>query len=173
MATPASSSKVSMVDELITEFKHIDDEILGTRFQRPLDTINLKEKLRTIHQRALRLKMSYIDDVFYDDSHHSKHDHDAPVQLDRLLTLIDTAQQFLDSELQSDQFKTMRRLTLVTTICLPLTIITGFFGMNFQFMGIDKGSSGILRDARAPTILFSASLGSVIIIVILFRLNII
>ena len=38
------------------------------------------------------------------------------------------------SQIDIMQNKTMRVLTLVTTIFMPLTLITGWFGMNFKFM---------------------------------------
>ena len=167
-----TATEKSLVDKLIVDFKTVDDMILNTRFNKSFDTIRLKHKLRGIHQRALRLHMSYLDDVFYVDNYHSKHDKDAMSQLEKLLVLINTAREFLDSELKMDQFKTMRRLTFVSTLCLPLSIITGFFGMNFRFMGIDQGSSGMLRSRTAPYLLFSVLAASVISIVLLFKFNV-
>ncbi len=38
------------------------------------------------------------------------------------------------SQIDIMQNKTMRALTLVTTIFMPLTLITGWYGMNFKFM---------------------------------------
>lgn len=35
--------------------------------------------------------------------------------------------------------KTRRRLTLVTVIFLPLSLLTGYFGMNFDDMWIHDG----------------------------------
>ncbi|KAH7104853.1 hypothetical protein BKA62DRAFT_427616 [Auriculariales sp. MPI-PUGE-AT-0066] len=40
--------------------------------------------------------------------------------------------------------ETMRRLTLVTIICLPLTLLTGYFGMNFATMWSVQNNSDLL-----------------------------
>jgi hypothetical protein len=40
--------------------------------------------------------------------------------------------------------ETMRRLTLVTIVCLPLTLFTGYFGMNFEPMWSVNHNSDIL-----------------------------
>jgi len=43
-----------------------------------------------------------------------------------------------------DMNQVMRRLTLVTIICLPLTLFTGYFGMNFEAMWSVKGHTDLL-----------------------------
>ena len=47
-------------------------------------------------------------------------------------------------------------LTLVATIFLPLSFITGFFGMNFKSMGVPSLKNGIftIKDASEKIILF-------------------
>lgn len=40
--------------------------------------------------------------------------------------------------------KVMRRLTLATIIFLPLTLLTGYFGMNFQRMWSLEGHSDVV-----------------------------
>jgi Mg2+ and Co2+ transporter CorA len=37
----------------------------------------------------------------------------------------------------------MRTLTALTAIFLPLNLITGFFGMNFEFLPLIHDSSGV------------------------------
>lgn len=55
-------------------------------------------------------------------------------QLDRAVDRIDAASQALSNALQVKLNETSYRLTIVATIFLPLTFITGFFGMNFGWM---------------------------------------
>ncbi|KAI8980569.1 hypothetical protein BD414DRAFT_492607 [Trametes punicea] len=64
------------------------------------------------------------------------HDH-----MEYILTSLDTIAGITDNlinytfNMASYQMnETMRRLTLATIICLPLTLLTGYFGMNFDFM---------------------------------------
>jgi magnesium transporter len=55
-------------------------------------------------------------------------------QLDRAVERIDAAREALSDALQSQLNETTYRLTLVATIFLPLSFITGFFGMNFAWL---------------------------------------
>jgi magnesium transporter len=55
-------------------------------------------------------------------------------QLDRVIDGIDAASHGLSSALEVQLNATTYRLTIVATIFLPLTLLTGFFGMNFDWM---------------------------------------
>jgi magnesium transporter len=55
-------------------------------------------------------------------------------QLDRVVEGIDAASQSLSSLVELGINETSYRLTVVATIFLPLTFITGFFGMNFTWL---------------------------------------
>jgi magnesium transporter len=55
-------------------------------------------------------------------------------QLDRTVDRIDAASGALTNALQVKLNETTYRLTVVATIFLPLTFITGFFGMNFGWL---------------------------------------
>lgn len=61
-------------------------------------------------------------------------------QLDRIIEGIDAASQGLSSAVEVQLNETSYRLTILATIFLPLTLITGFFGMNFGWM-VDEVSS--------------------------------
>ena len=55
-------------------------------------------------------------------------------QLDRTVDRIDAASGALSNLLQVKLNETSYRLTVVATVFLPLTFITGFFGMNFGWL---------------------------------------
>jgi magnesium transporter len=55
-------------------------------------------------------------------------------QLDRAVERIDAAREALADALQAQLNETTYRLTIVATIFLPLTFVTGFFGMNFGWL---------------------------------------
>jgi magnesium transporter len=62
-------------------------------------------------------------------------------ELDRIIDGIDAASGGLSSALEVQLNQTTYRLTMVATIFLPLTFLTGFFGMNFGWM-VDHVDSG-------------------------------
>jgi magnesium transporter len=50
------------------------------------------------------------------------------------LTRLAAALELLNSTVSNRMNEVMERLTIVATIFLPLTVVTGFFGMNFEWM---------------------------------------
>jgi magnesium transporter len=83
-------------------------------------------------------------------------------QLDRTVDRIDAASQALSNALQVKLNETSYRLTIVATIFLPLSFITGFFGMNFGWMVGEIGSAaafwllGVGSMVALPAALFLA-----------------
>ena len=63
-------------------------------------------------------------------------------QLRHAVTRVDAASQALSNALQVKINETSYRLTVVATIFLPLTLIVGFFGMNFDWMVRELDSAG-------------------------------
>lgn len=136
------------LQDLIFDFEQIDRMILESELTSSAVLV-AKKYVHTLYRNALRLKLSYQDDAFYK----STRAHNDQVRIDQMIEALKTAMSLLDSRVSSDQYENVRRLSTISTICLPLSIITGFFGMNFAFMGIDPKSSGILRMKGAPWIL--------------------
>ena len=156
------------VSELIKDFQVIDNTILSWTL---IDTKNLtplRSDLNNIKRKALRLKLSFQDDTFYDDGHHKTN----LAVVEHLLENIKTAEDFISNARMDAQNRSIRTLSLISTICLPLSILTGFFGMNFGFMGIDPGTSGILRWKYAQWMLWTMVAGVVIVVQIAFHTKI-
>ncbi len=67
---------------------------------------------------------------------------------DHLVRLVETVETQRDltsnamdaylSQVSNNLNDVMRRLTVITTIGMPLTVLTGFFGMNFQHLPFDR-----------------------------------
>ena len=55
-------------------------------------------------------------------------------QIDSLRDLLSSAQDVYMSTVSNRLNGTMKQLTVITTVFLPLTFLTGFFGMNFEYM---------------------------------------
>jgi magnesium transporter len=75
-------------------------------------------------------------------------------QLNRLIDAIDAGSDSLAKLIDLRLNETMYRLTVVATIFLPLTFITGFFGMNFGWMvgRIDTAVAFVLLGLGGPAL---------------------
>ena len=157
----------STIMGLLAKFKHVDDMILQWESFTPSaqDVVSMRKTLHDVKKKALQIKLSFQDDAFYHDKGHTTNLR----AVDTLLANIETAEKFLDSSQIDAQSMSIRRLTMVSTFCLPLSIITGFFGMNFAFMGIDPDSSGILRWKHAQLFLWTLLIFIILIVYMAFR----
>ena len=70
--------------------------------------------------------------------------------------------------LQKNKKKAIDTLTIVNTIFLPLSLITGYFGMNFKSMGTPTHGKGILTINNSHNFVFILFFTSISIIVFLF-----
>lgn len=148
---------------LTRKFREIDEAILAWDTLEPNVTkiAGLRSRLHHVKRQGLRLKLSFQDDTFYG----GKDDHAVTlVAVNAFLASVETAEKFLDSSQIDAQAIGIRRLSLISTLCLPLGLVTGFFGMNFAFMGMEPGSTGVLRWRYAPLFLWTI-VGSIVVAV--------
>jgi Mg2+ and Co2+ transporter CorA len=64
------------------------------------------------------------------------------------------------------QTKSMRILTTINMVALPLAVITGYFGMNFKSMGNPTHSKGILASLHGQKLVFVLFVISTIVMII-------
>lgn len=95
----------------------------------------------------------------------------------RRLKVIDRNLKFLDkyynNVMQVKQKQSIDSLTLITLIFLPLSFITGYFGMNFKAMGSPAMKSGIFSWKKGEHFVFALFLFSIITILVLVKLGVI
>jgi magnesium transporter len=109
---------------------------MQTLFRLKRDLVELRRRvapLRDVMQRLDSLEVSLVEravEVYFRDLHDD---------VLRIIELLDTYRDILSSALDlhlstvnNRLGEIMKRLTVVATVFMPLTFITGFFGMNFQ-----------------------------------------
>jgi magnesium transporter len=85
---------------------------------------------RSLFER-IGLEITRIEGLGADEERYFEH---IAVQLNRLVDAIDAAADSMATLIDLRLNETSYWLTVVATIFLPLTFITGFFGMNFEWM---------------------------------------
>ena len=154
------------MEELLLRFKELDETILKSSKIEKIEKV--QKKLFLLQGDVLRMKLSLEDNALFDQPELE----DKIKEVNRLLDNIKTALAIIKDINLSHQTKNLRRLSQITTICLPLGLITGFFGMNFAFMGIDPGSKGILRAKNAALYFWTLVFVVTIIVNLMFSLHV-
>jgi magnesium transporter len=125
----APTERIYLLRREATEFYRAVHPLLG-----PLEALERGAYLRVSEE---------LSQFFRDVNDHIKLVNEEVVALRDVLATILQANMAVISNQQTEisvrQNETMKQLTLVATIFLPMTFITGFFGMNFGWMvrGID------------------------------------
>lgn len=133
------------------------EERLDNLFQEALEDgeidnkeiLEIKKKIAKIKRFITYYKsmIIYLDDEF---SHLDLYDK-ALLVLDNTLSLIENVEasvysciDIYNSELSNKMNKTMQLLTIITVLSLPITIISGVFGMNFNSMPFLNNQYGFI-----------------------------
>ncbi len=139
---------IIVVNELADQVETLEETLEYLDKSTPSSIYNLKHKIRTVH-RNIRPLREAVSRLLRDESGiieptslpylRDLHDH-----LLQLGEMCDTYRETLSSMLEihllgldSRTNETVKILTVVSTILLPLTFIASLFGMNFQNMPFD------------------------------------
>jgi magnesium transporter len=131
----------------------LEQRMLDAGLRLPASDKRLIQSLRS-RLTAMRLRLgpqlSVIERVGEEIEHIAmlepdKHEYFGRIErlIDRTVDRVDAASEALSDALQVQLNETNYRLTVVATIFLPLTLIAGFFGMNFDWLveHIDSATS--------------------------------
>jgi Mg2+ and Co2+ transporter CorA len=151
-------------EELLSIEERVDDLFQEAVYKGNADNkeiLEIKKSVSLIKRFTSYYKsmLTYLDDEFGCLDIYNK----VLLVLDNTLNLVDNIEASIyscidiyNSELSNKMNKTMQLLTVITVSTLPLTIVSGIFGMNFQNMPLLNSSNG-----------FIVSIGITLIIVLL------
>jgi magnesium transporter len=129
---PRLEERVTAIEEMIFESQALETVQEISVIQRDLISLRriLRPQLAIIHRfevGSLPFMSEDIDDYWGDVSDHLGRTLDSLEELSEILATLSDAHDKLVSQRMNDIIKT---LTIFTVIMLPLTVITGVFGMN-------------------------------------------
>jgi magnesium transporter len=96
------------------------------------DTLSIKSDKQSIPTKSTSTLLSpdSISQIYSLNDRITYLRHDVENMHQRIISLRET----YNSSLSANLNETIRTLTVIATIVLPLTLITGIYGMNFEFM---------------------------------------
>ena len=137
---------LAIMEEYEDELDRIEDQILDSQVQGELARVNeIRNNVRKLlvhYEQIIDMTQELVEnenDFFTEDNLRYIHlfmnlmarRHDSAVSL-REHTM--QARDLYNAQLEVRQNRTVTLLTVVTTIFMPLTLIAGWYGMNFRYM---------------------------------------
>lgn len=132
-----TGNDVALLQSLEDDIERLEEELLGSDHT----TLNGLERLRGYRRDVLRKKRYYEQMEFLSDDLSACDDSFSFIdrKFDRLLCFICRIQDYLEqiresyqSQIDLEQNVIMKVLTIAATIFMPLTLITGWYGMNLK-----------------------------------------
>jgi magnesium transporter len=129
-----------VIDDIEDEvLEHPDPKVLARMVEVRKDLVSLHRVVSPLRETTHLLVREGFDGILQDEIRiyfRDVYDH-----LVRVLDLIDTYRDTLSTTFEAYHFmmstrmnEVMKTLTMIATIMMPLTVITGIYGMNFKFM---------------------------------------
>lgn len=143
------------IKELEADVEEIDEEVLHRNIRHDL----LAKKLKNIRINILTLRIS-LQNMYFEKKIDIQQKTLFELKLKNLEDTIHIIDRLQDKVILDNQGHALDNLTFITFLFLPLTLITGYFGMNFGDMGSPTKTAGIFaeRDQRFVFFLFFISI---------------
>jgi len=137
-------------DVLEDRIDEVEDEVVGNPSRQTMARLMVLKRQLVLLRKILGPQRDVMNSLM--NWGHPCISHQAVIYFrdiyDHLVRLVETVETQRDltsnamdaylSQVSNNLNEVMRRLTVITTIGMPLTVLTGFFGMNFQHLPFDR-----------------------------------
>lgn len=164
-------NNLSDIDVLEQEITKIDKILLSD--DKKYNDKNISDILHKFRKEILKneIQLNQIELSFAHVNNNQITEYKNKLQL--LINNLKLLDEYHTKIIQYNQKKSIDTLTLVNTIFLPLSLIAGYFGMNFKSMGIPSSSKGIFNIANGQIFVVSLFLIITVAVIILFKYQLI
>jgi magnesium transporter len=153
------------LEKLEKQLYTIDDKILDDK----VDTKKIQDEL--LEAKKLKMKtLIRLNAIYYETNGITKKKYEEyKEKVEHITTLLSTFEEYNTSNTQKEIQRGIDILTMVTLIVLPLTLITSFFGMNFNSLGNVTSKYGLFSKRNAHWYVLGFILLYIISIIIGFQ----
>lgn len=153
-----------MEAQILRELNKLENEVLLLE-KKKTEEYNLNN-LHKIKKKLIDISIQYEEFLFKNNN--NKNIDNKIKYLNKNINLLN---EYYSLNINIKKHKNLNNISLINTIFLPLTLITGYFGMNFSKMGNPTLKKGILSINNAHEFILILFLISIISTSLLFHYN--
>lgn len=153
-----------MEAQVLRELNKLENEVLLLE-KKKKEEYNLNS-LHKIKKKLIDISIQYEEFLFKNNN--NKNIDNKIKYLNKNINLLN---EYYSLNINIKKHKNLNNISLINTIFLPLTLITGYFGMNFSKMGNPTLKKGILSINNAHEFILILFLISIISTSLLFHYN--
>ena len=153
-----------MEAQILRELNKLENELLLLE-KKKKEEYNLNN-LHKIKKKLIDISIQYEEFLFKNNNNK-----DIDNKIKYLNKNINLLNEYYSLNINIKKHKNLNNISLINTIFLPLTLITGYFGMNFSKMGNPTLKKGILSINNAHEFILILFLISIISTSLLFHYN--
>ena len=152
------------IDELYLNMYEINNFTLNSNITTP--NKKLSEYLFNLRKQLIKISLE-LDKIEFQSNIEYKEEHN---KLDKIKSNLSLFSDYNDLILQHKNKDSLNMIQLINFIFLPLGFIVGFFGMNFDAMGVYPSKNGIFKIKNVYAFLIFLFIVSSMLMSILYQL---
>ena len=161
------------LDKISNKLLQLDTQIINDN----LDEDILHKNLYMLRKQFLKIELEFSKYALNNGGANGANGGVDNDKIKRQIEMIRKNLSFIENyhkaHLQLKQKNTISSLTIITLIFLPLTLVTGYFGMNFKAMGSPTMKQGIFSSDKGQHIVMFLFMISIVFILVLVQSGII